>query len=73
MRLTYRGLWTCFAEIIRAGFTDDIGVLPEDLNLAVSLFFVTFVLFQPLSAAVGRWLGPRHWIPIMMVRDPGIP
>ncbi|TDZ16575.1 putative transporter [Colletotrichum orbiculare MAFF 240422] len=49
------------------GFTADIGAVPDDLNLAVSLFFITFVLFQPPSAAVGRWLGAKHWIPIMMV------
>ncbi|KAK4245125.1 putative major facilitator superfamily transporter [Corynascus novoguineensis] len=49
------------------GFTDDVGALPEDLNLAVSLFFVAFVFFQPLSGAVGWWLGPRNWMPIMMV------
>lgn len=50
------------------GFTTDIGAEPEDLNTAVSLFFVTFVTFQPLSAAVGRWVGARNWIPILMVR-----
>ncbi|KZL73752.1 major facilitator superfamily transporter [Colletotrichum tofieldiae] len=49
------------------GFTQDIGAVPDDLNLAVSLFFITFVLFQPPSAAVGRWLGAQHWIPIMML------
>ncbi|KAK2025017.1 major facilitator superfamily transporter [Colletotrichum zoysiae] len=49
------------------GFTDDIGAVPDDLNLAVSLFFVTFVLLQPPSAAIGRWLGAKHWIPIMML------
>ncbi|GKT52349.1 putative transporter [Colletotrichum spaethianum] len=49
------------------GFTKDIGAVPDDLNLAVSLFFITFVLFQPPSAAVGRWLGAKHWIPIMML------
>lgn len=51
-----------------AGFTTDIGAVPDDLNLAVSLFFITFVVLQPPSAAVGRWLGAKHWIPIMMVR-----
>ncbi|KAK1675314.1 major facilitator superfamily transporter [Colletotrichum godetiae] len=51
----------------QVGFTDDIGAAPDDLNLAVSLFFITFVLFQPPSAAVGRWLGAKHWIPIMML------
>lgn len=49
------------------GFTRDIGAQPSDLNLAVSLFFITFVLFQPPSAALGRWIGPKHWIPFMTV------
>ncbi|KAK3381098.1 major facilitator superfamily transporter [Podospora didyma] len=48
------------------GFTDDIGVLPDDLNHAVSLFFVAFVLFQVPSSIVGRWIGPNNWIPIIM-------
>ncbi|KAH7130010.1 major facilitator superfamily domain-containing protein [Dactylonectria estremocensis] len=33
------------------GFTGDIGAEPDDLNKAVSLFFVPFVLLQPASAA----------------------
>ncbi|KAK4168374.1 high-affinity nicotinic acid transporter [Cladorrhinum sp. PSN259] len=49
------------------GFTHDIGASPEDLNYAVSLFFITFVFFQPISATVGRWLGPHRWLPIMMM------
>jgi hypothetical protein len=49
------------------GFTDDIGAEPDDLNLAVSLFFTTFILFQLPSAAIGRWLGAKQWIPIMTV------
>ncbi|CAG9945349.1 unnamed protein product [Clonostachys rosea f. rosea IK726] len=47
------------------GFTKDIGAAPSDLNLSVSLFFITFVLFQPPSAALGRIVGPKHWIPFM--------
>ena len=50
------------------GFMHDIGAEPADLNYATSLFFITFVIFQPISAAVGRWVGPKHWIPFMMVR-----
>ncbi len=49
------------------GFMQDIGGVPADLNYATSLFFITFVIFQPISAAVGRWVGPKHWIPFMMV------
>jgi MFS family permease len=50
-----------------SGFTNDIGAQPNDLNLAVSLFFITFVLFQPISSAVGRRVGAKHWIPVIMV------
>ena len=49
------------------GFTTDIGVAASDLNLAVSLFFITFVLFQPISSAIGRRVGAKHWIPFIMV------
>ena len=49
------------------GFTTDIGAKSSDLNLAVSLFFITFVLFQPISSAVGRRIGAKHWIPVIMV------
>ena len=45
----------------------DIGALPSDLNYATSLFFITFVIFQPISAAIGRYVGPKHWIPFLMV------
>ncbi|KAH7406473.1 major facilitator superfamily transporter [Phaeosphaeria sp. MPI-PUGE-AT-0046c] len=49
------------------GFSRDIGASPDDLNLAVSLFSVTFVLFQLPSAAMGRWLGAKRWIIFMMI------
>jgi len=49
------------------GFTSDIGASADDLNLAVSLFYIPFVLLQPLSAAVGRWIGAKNWIPILML------
>jgi len=53
--------------MISSGFTKAIGASPDDLNLAVSLFFVMFVLFQPISTAIGRQIGAKHWIPILMV------
>ncbi len=34
------------------------------------MFYLTFVLFQPISALVGGWIGAKHWIPIIMVRCP---
>ncbi|KAF7715437.1 MFS-type transporter [Penicillium ucsense] len=48
------------------GFSKDIGVTPNDVNDSVSLFFVTFVIFQPISAAVGRLVGAKFWIPTLM-------
>lgn len=58
---------TSFTSSTSPGFSRDIGASPDDLNLAVSLFYVPFVLLQPPSAAIGSWLGARHWITIMMV------
>ncbi|KAJ4401639.1 hypothetical protein N0V91_007811 [Didymella pomorum] len=49
------------------GYSTQIGATPDDLNLAVSLFFVTFVVLQPPSAAIGRWIGIKHWFTIMML------
>ncbi|KAH8815978.1 major facilitator superfamily domain-containing protein [Xylogone sp. PMI_703] len=49
------------------GFTNDIGTAASDLNLAVSLFFITFVIFQPISAAIGRRVGAKNWIPFIML------
>lgn len=43
------------------GFTTDIGIPADALNNAVSLFFITFVIFQPISAGIGKKVGPRYW------------
>jgi hypothetical protein len=57
-------------HVLALGFMQAIGAQPTDLNYATSLFFITFVIFQPISAGVGRWIGPKNWIPIMMVCEP---
>lgn len=43
-----------------SGFNIAIGATPDDLNLAVSLFFVISVLLQSPSAAIGRWFGAKY-------------
>lgn len=48
-------------------FATDIGATSNDVNDAVSLFFITFVIFQPISAAGGRLVGPKYWMPFLMV------
>lgn len=50
-----------------SGFAKDIGATDNDVNDAVSLFFITFVIFQPISAAAGRMIGPKYWMPFLMV------
>ncbi|KAJ5625310.1 hypothetical protein N7510_001619 [Penicillium lagena] len=48
------------------GFAQDIGTTDNDVNNAVSLFYVTFVIFQPISSACGRLVGPTYWMPFLM-------
>ncbi|KAJ5818979.1 hypothetical protein N7474_004570 [Penicillium riverlandense] len=48
------------------GFAHDIGTTDNDVNNAVSLFYVTFVIFQPISSACGRLVGPTYWMPFLM-------
>ncbi|KAI9891121.1 MAG: hypothetical protein M1814_003320 [Vezdaea aestivalis] len=50
-----------------ASFTRDAGLKPEDLNTAVSCFFVFFVALQPLGAAIGRRVGMATFVPIVMM------
>ncbi|KAJ5454872.1 uncharacterized protein N7458_005828 [Penicillium daleae] len=52
--------------ILVPDFAKDIGVTSNDVNDAVSLFFITFVIFQPISAAAGRMIGPKYWMPFLM-------
>ncbi|KAG0634352.1 major facilitator superfamily domain-containing protein [Tuber brumale] len=50
-----------------AGFTRHAGLAPEDLNDAVSAFFVAFVLLQPVGAALGKRVGVGRWVGGVMV------
>ncbi|KAM0790505.1 hypothetical protein ACM66B_003378 [Microbotryomycetes sp. NB124-2] len=47
-------------------YTEDVGMPKTAVNNAVTLFYITFIIFQPFSAAVGKKLGVRVWIPILM-------
>ncbi|KAK4045991.1 hypothetical protein OIV83_006456 [Microbotryomycetes sp. JL201] len=48
-------------------YTEDVGMPKTSVNNAVTLFYITFIVFQPISAAVGKRLGVRVWIPVLMV------
>jgi MFS family permease len=49
------------------GFTDDLGMPASAINTATSLFFATYVQFQPLSATLGKKVGQTYWLAIMGV------
>ncbi|KAL7270121.1 hypothetical protein RUND412_007179 [Rhizina undulata] len=50
-----------------AGFTKHAGLQSKDLNDAVSAFFVTFVLLQPVGAALGKRVGVARWVGGVMI------
>ncbi|CAO3622266.1 unnamed protein product [Mucor hiemalis] len=50
-----------------AGITHDLAISPNDYNLALSLFFVGYVLFEVPSNLILKFIGPSKWIPIVMI------
>lgn len=49
-----------------AGFTQDTGLQPDDLNESMAFFFAFFVGLQPVGAAFGRKIGMRRFVPACM-------
>lgn len=47
-------------------FTRDVGIPDSSLNTAVAIFYVVFVVLQPLGAAVGRRVGMARFVPTCM-------
>ncbi|KAH0611700.1 uncharacterized protein H6S33_010965 [Morchella sextelata] len=50
-----------------AGFTRHAGLQPGDLNDSVALFFMLFVIFQPVGAALGKRVGVARWVGGVMI------
>ncbi|KAM0746698.1 MFS general substrate transporter [Meredithblackwellia eburnea MCA 4105] len=48
-------------------FIKDAHLGANDVGNAVSLFSATFVVLQPFSVSLGRFVGPRYYIPFLMV------
>lgn len=48
-----------------AGFTKDLGMPSTAVNTATSLFFATFVPFQPISTALGKRVGQSYYLGII--------
>ena len=49
------------------GFSDDIGINAAAVNLATTLFFVTYVPFQPLFVALGRRVGVTWFLGVVCI------
>jgi hypothetical protein len=47
------------------GLTKDLGIPADTINTATSLFFCTYVPFQPLSTAIGKRVGQARWLSII--------
>ncbi|KAI8994963.1 major facilitator superfamily domain-containing protein [Pilobolus umbonatus] len=50
-----------------AGITGDLHLSDSDYNIALSIFFVGYVLFEVPSNMMLKFIGPNKWIPIVMV------
>jgi MFS family permease len=50
-----------------AGFSTDIGIASSKVNDASSLFYATYVPFQPLAAALGRRIGAPRFLGATLV------
>lgn len=48
-------------------FPKDANLRVNDISDSVSLLSVTFITLQPFSTALGRRIGPKWYIPIMMM------
>lgn len=49
-----------------AGFTQDTGLEPDDLNTSMAFFFSFFVALQPIGAILGRTVGMSRFVPTCM-------
>ncbi|TKA59819.1 hypothetical protein B0A49_12720 [Cryomyces minteri] len=47
------------------GFTADLKMSPTAINTATSLFFITFVPLQPVSATIGKKVGQSYYLGII--------
>ncbi|ORX62709.1 MFS general substrate transporter [Hesseltinella vesiculosa] len=50
-----------------AGIVQDIGITPNNYNLALSIFFIGYIIFEIPSNLILKHIGPHKWIPIVMI------
>lgn len=49
-----------------AGLEKDLGLVGNQYNLILSIFFIPFVLTSPFLGALGKMYGPSRVLPLMM-------
>ncbi|CAO3682485.1 hypothetical protein G6F70_006621 [Rhizopus microsporus] len=50
-----------------AGITKDLNITSSDFNIALSIFFIGYILFEVPSNLILKFIGPSKWIPIVMI------
>ncbi|KAG1056171.1 hypothetical protein G6F46_002084 [Rhizopus delemar] len=50
-----------------AGITTDLNMNGNEYNLALSLFFVGYIIFEVPCNMIMKLIGPSKWIPIVMI------
>ncbi|KAL4982740.1 major facilitator superfamily domain-containing protein [Aspergillus falconensis] len=48
-------------------FIEDANLHPNDIPNSLSLFSATYVPLQPVSAMIGRYVGPKWWVCTLMI------
>ncbi|KAJ5129983.1 uncharacterized protein N7515_006022 [Penicillium bovifimosum] len=46
-----------------AGFDTDLGLVNYDYNAVLSIFFISYVVFEIPSNLMCKWVGPGWWLP----------
>lgn len=56
----------CTSEIGNAklaGFNKDLGLVNYDYNAVLSIFFISYIIFEIPSNIMCKWIGPGWWLP----------
>ncbi|KAL2847202.1 major facilitator superfamily domain-containing protein [Aspergillus pseudoustus] len=53
--------------VATSSFIEDANLHPSDIPNSLSLFSATYVPLQPVSAMIGRWVGPKWWVCTLML------
>ena len=46
-----------------AGFDKDLGLVGYDYNKVLSVFFISYIIFEIPSNLMCKWVGPGWWLP----------